>query len=218
MIVARTKKGKGASEVEDLEGKHGKPLSDPEAAIEELGGERSLRVEVAKPEGDAEPHRIDPGDRVEWPRWDGGDEVATRRAYGDALAALGAERADVVALDGEVSNSTYSELFRKAHPDRYFEMFIAEQQLVAAAVGLQVRGYRPFASTFAAFFSRAYDFVRMAAISRPGCASPARTPACRSARTDRRRWRSRTSRCSAPSIRARCSTRLTPTRPRRWCG
>ena len=114
VVVARTKKGKGASEVEDLEGKHGKPLSDPEAAIKELGGERSLLVEVAKPEGDAEPHRIDPGDRVEWPRWDGDDEVATRRAYGDALAALGAERTDIVALDGEVSNSTFSELFRKA--------------------------------------------------------------------------------------------------------
>ena len=99
-------------------------------------------------------------------RWGADDKVATRRAYGDALAALGAERADVVALDGEVSNSTFSELFRKAHPDRYFEMFIAEQQMVAAAVGLQVRHYRPFASTFAAFFTRAYDFVRMAAISR----------------------------------------------------
>ncbi len=94
------------------------------------------------------------------------DEVATRRAYGEALAALGAERGDVVALDGEVSNSTYSEIFAKAHPDRYFEMFIAEQQMIAAAVGLQVRGYRPFASTFAAFLTRAYDFVRMAAISR----------------------------------------------------
>jgi transketolase len=75
-------------------------------------------------------------------------------------------RGDVVALDGEVSNSTHSEMFREAHEDRYFEMFIAEQQLVAAAVGLQVRGWVPFASTFAAFFSRAYDFVRMAAISR----------------------------------------------------
>jgi transketolase len=87
-------------------------------------------------------------------------------AYGEALAALGAERADIVALDGEVSNSTFSEIFAKAHPDRYFEVFIAEQQLVAAAVGMQVRGFRPFASTFAAFFTRAYDFVRMAAISR----------------------------------------------------
>jgi transketolase len=166
VIVARTVKGKGASEVEDQEGKHGKPLSEPEKAIEELGGERSLHVRVAKPQGDASPRRIDPGRNVEWPRWGPDDEVATRRAYGEALAALGAERGDVVALDGEVSNSTYSEIFAKAHPERYFEMFIAEQQMVAAAVGLQVRGFRPFASTFAAFFTRAYDFVRMAAISR----------------------------------------------------
>jgi transketolase len=92
--------------------------------------------------------------------------VATRQAYGEALTALGGRRGDVVALDGEVSNSTHSEMFRKAHPDRYFEMFIAENQLVAAAVGMQVRGWVPFASTFAAFLSRAYDFVRMAAISR----------------------------------------------------
>jgi transketolase len=166
VIVARTKKGKGASEVEDQPGKHGKPLSDAKKAIEELGGDRKLQVEVPKPEGDASPQRIDPGHAVEWPRWGRDDEVATRRAYGEALAALGAERADVVALDGEVSNSTYSEIFAKAHPDRYFEMFIAEQQMIAAAVGMQVRGFRPFASTFAAFLTRAYDFVRMAAISR----------------------------------------------------
>ena len=166
VVVARTKKGKGASEVEDLEGKHGKPLSDPQKAIEELGGQRSLQVAVAKPDADAVPRKIDPDHGVEWPYWGADDQVATRRAYGDALAALGAERADIVALDGEVSNSTFSELFAKAHPDRYFEMFIAEQQMVAAAVGLQVREFRPFASTFAAFFTRAYDFVRMAAISR----------------------------------------------------
>jgi transketolase len=166
VVVARTKKGKGASEVEDLEGKHGKPLSDPEKAIEELGGPRSLQVVAAKPDGEAGPRTIDPGRPIEWPHWGADDHVATRRAYGDALVALGAERADVVALDGEVSNSTFSELFAKAHPERYFEMFIAEQQMVAAAVGLQVRGFRPFASTFAAFFTRAYDFVRMAAISR----------------------------------------------------
>ncbi|MCC5697973.1 transketolase family protein, partial [Klebsiella pneumoniae] len=64
------------------------------------------------------------------------------------------------------SNSTFSEMFREAHPDRYFEMYISEQQMVAAAIGMQVRGWKPFASTFAAFFSRAYDFVRMAAVSR----------------------------------------------------
>jgi transketolase len=99
------------------------------------------------------------------PRYDVGDSVATRAAYGDALAALGAARADVVALDGEVSNSTYAEKFAQAHSERYFEMYIAEQQMVAAAVGLSVRGYVPFVSTFAAFLSRAFDFIRMAAIS-----------------------------------------------------
>jgi transketolase len=92
--------------------------------------------------------------------------VATRKAYGEALAALGGDRGDVVALDGEVSNSTHAEIFRDAHPERFFEMYIAEQQMVAAAVGLQVLGWRPFASTFAAFLTRAYDFIRMAAVSR----------------------------------------------------
>ncbi|HEY4828680.1 MAG TPA: transketolase [Solirubrobacteraceae bacterium] len=166
VIVAHTIKGKGASEVEDKLGKHGKPLSDPKKAIEELGGERHLTVNVHKPEGDAKPRVFEPDHKVPWPQWGPDDEVATRRAYGEALAALGSERGDVVALDGEVSNSTFSDLFAEAHPERYFEMFIAEQQLMAATVGMQVRGYRPFASTFAAFLSRAYDFVRMAAISR----------------------------------------------------
>ena len=80
--------------------------------------------------------------------------MATRNAYGEALAALGTRRGDVVALDGEVSNSTLSETFAKAHPDRYLEMFIAEQQMIAAAGGVQVRGWVPFASTFAAFLTR----------------------------------------------------------------
>ncbi len=166
MVIARTKKGKGVKAVEDLNGKHGKPLEDAAAAIAELGGERDLTVAVAKPEGDATPFRFEaPGGDM--PSWEKGQEVATRKAYGEALAALGNRRGDVVALDGEVSNSTHSEDFKKAHPDRYVEMYIAEQQMVAAAVGFQVRGhYRPFASTFAAFLSRAYDFVRMAAISR----------------------------------------------------
>jgi transketolase len=164
VIVARTLKGKGVKEVEDKPGWHGKALDHPEEAIAELGGERSIVVEVAKPEG-GEPHRFETEGPLELPEWDLGEEVATRRAYGDTLAALGSARGDVVALDGEVSNSTYAEIFAEAHPDRYFEMFIAEQQMVAAAVGLQVREWVPFASTFAAFFTRAYDFIRMAAIS-----------------------------------------------------
>jgi transketolase len=92
--------------------------------------------------------------------------VATRKAYGDALAALGSARGDVVVLDAEVSNSTHSEEFKKVAAERFFEMYIAEQQMVAAAVGMQVVGLIPFASTFAAFLTRAFDFIRMAAISR----------------------------------------------------
>jgi len=162
-IIARTIKGKGVKAVENKNGWHGKALDNPDEAIEELGGIRNIAVQVAKPEP-AESHRFETG-KLELPRYELGDEVATRKAYGEALAAVGGADGRVVALDGEVSNSTFAEIFAKAHPDRYFEMYIAEQQLVAAAVGLQVLGWKPFASTFAAFFSRAYDFIRMAAIS-----------------------------------------------------
>jgi transketolase len=164
VVIARTIKGKGVKAVENQPGWHGKALDDPDAAIAELGGIRNIQVEVAKP-AEGEAHRF-AGGELELPRYEVGDEVATRKAYGEALAALGAARGDVVALDGEVGNSTFAEIFAKAHPDRYFEMYIAEQQLLAAAVGLQARGWNAFASTFAAFFSRAYDFIRMAAISR----------------------------------------------------
>jgi transketolase len=164
VIVARTIKGKGVKAVENREGWHGKPLDDPEAAIAELGGERNIVVDVSRPER-FPPRRLEPG-TLELPRYGVGDEVATRKAYGDALVALGRARGDIVVLDGEVSNSTYADEFAKKFPERYFEMYIAEQQLVAAAVGLQVGGWKPFASTFAAFMTRAYDFIRMAAISR----------------------------------------------------
>ena len=166
VVVARTIKGKGVKAVENKPGWHGKALDNPDEAIEELGGIRNIVVEVAKPDRSAEPHRFEVSGELDLPSWDEGEEVATRRAYGDALAALGSARGDVVALDGEVNNSTYAEIFAEAHPERYFEMYIAEQQLIAAAVGLQVRGWVPFGSSFAAFFSRAYDFIRMAAISR----------------------------------------------------
>jgi transketolase len=164
VIVAKTKKGKGVAAVEDKEGLHGKALDDPEAAIEELGGIRDIEVEVTKPDP-AEPHRFETAP-LELPTYELGEEVATRKAYGDALAALGKARGDVVALDGEVSNSTYSEIFAAELPERFFEMYIAEQQMIAAAVGMQVCGWKPFASTFAAFLTRAYDFIRMAAVSR----------------------------------------------------
>jgi len=164
VVIAKTIKGKGVSAVADKPGFHGKALDDADAAIAELGGKRDLEIEVTKPQGDPAPQPV-AEERLELPKWQVGEEVATRLAYGEALKAVGAADGKVVGLDGEVSNSTYAEIFAKAHPERYFEMFIAEQQLVAAAVGLQTRGWKPFASTFAAFFSRAYDFIRMAAIS-----------------------------------------------------
>ncbi len=165
VIVARTIKGKGAKAVEDKNGFHGKALDHSDEIIEELGGVRNIRVDVAKPDTSGARHDFGLGE-LELPRYELGDEVATRKAYGDALAALGKARGDVVALDGEVSNSTYADEFRDELPERYFEMYIAEQQMVATAVGMQVLGWRPFASTFAAFLSRAYDFIRMSAISR----------------------------------------------------
>ena len=164
LVIARTIKGKGVAAVEDKNGFHGKPLEDPTQAIAELGGERHVPLEVAKP-APGSAHRFAAGP-LELPRYAVGEQVATRKAYGEALAALGAARGDIVALDGEVSNSTFAQIFGNAYPDRYFEMYIAEQQLIAAAVGLQARGWKPFASTFAAFLTRAYDFVRMAAVSR----------------------------------------------------
>jgi transketolase len=166
-ILARTLKGRGVESVQDREGLHGKPLPDAEEAIEELGGRRDLRVEVHEPPAARMLHSVPTG-HLDLPRWEKGEKVATRNAYGQALAALGTARGDVVALDGEVSDSTRAEFFAKEHPDRFFECYIAEQQLVAAAVGLSTRGWVPYASTFAAFLTRAYDFVRMASISGAG--------------------------------------------------
>ncbi|WP_432968675.1 transketolase [Dactylosporangium sp. CA-233914] len=179
VILARTVKGKGFSEVEDRPGWHGKPLPADlaERAVAELGGERHLTVRGLRPEaaragdgrvpsaGATRPGTTQPREAPAPVRYELGAKVATRKAYGDALVALGARDPRVVALDGEVSNSTYAFEFADAYPDRYFEMFIAEQQMIAAATGLAARGYRPFASTFAAFLTRAYDFIRMGSIS-----------------------------------------------------
>ncbi|WGV23323.1 transketolase [Halotia branconii] len=168
VIIARTKKGKGVSLVEDLGGWHGKALKPDQEkeAIASLGGERQIEIQVKKPETQNQPATTGNAQPLQLPTYEKDAKVATRRAYGDTIKALGAARPDVVVLDAEVSNSTYAEDFAEAYPERYFEMYIAEQQMVAAAVGLQVRNYKPFASTFAAFLSRAYDFVRMAAVSR----------------------------------------------------
>jgi transketolase len=179
VIIAKTVKGKGFSEVEDSPDWHGKPFPPDMAdrAIAELGGVRDLVIRGPLPapaeQGPAPQHPStlpqQPGDHPQpskdWPEYKTGEKVATRKAYGDALVTLGARDDKVVALDGEVSNSTYAIEFARAYPERYFEMFIAEQQMVAAATGLAARGYKAFASTFAAFFTRAYDFIRMGAVS-----------------------------------------------------
>ena len=169
VLIARTEKGHGVAAVANQPGRHGKPLDDPEAGIEELGGIRDIRVEVAKPAFEGAPHRF-PTEKLQLPVYEPGTKEATRKAFGDALVALGRARGDIVAIDGEVGNSTYTEEFAEALPERFFQAYIAEQQMVATAVGLQVRGWKPFAATFAAFLSRAYDFVRMAAISRANIA------------------------------------------------
>jgi transketolase len=179
VILAKTIKGKGFSEVENKDGWHGKPFPPDmaERAIAELGGVRNLVLRGPKPTSAEpgpvpdKPNTLSPESSPQSkpsaasPQYAVGEKVETRKAYGDALVALGARDDRVVVLDGEVSNSTFAEEFTRAFPERYFEMFIAEQQMVAAATGLAVRGYTAFASTFAAFFTRAYDFVRMGAIS-----------------------------------------------------
>jgi transketolase len=165
-IIARTVKGKGVAAVQDAEDAHGKPLADPDQAVAELGGVRDIHVPVRQPEAAKSATAAANGHRPELPRYERGESVATRVAFGEALAAVGSARGDLVALDGEVSNSTGTAAFAKKYPDRFFECYIAEQQMVAAALGMQARGLVPFAVTFAAFFTRAYDFVRMAAISR----------------------------------------------------
>ncbi|HSJ50965.1 MAG TPA: transketolase [Actinomycetota bacterium] len=163
MVIARTEKGHGVSSVANLDGWHGKPLpaEDAERAIAELGGERDLRITPRKPETGVAPAAN--GGAVSLPTYD--DGIATRKAFGEALAALAA-RPDVVALDGEVSNSTYTEDFQEVAPERFVQAYIAEQNMLGMAVGMQALGKTPFAATFAAFLTRAYDFVRMAAISR----------------------------------------------------
>ncbi|WP_406724390.1 transketolase [Streptomyces sp. GD-15H] len=167
VILARTLKGKGVAAVQDREGMHGKPLPEADEAIAELGGPRDLRLRVREPSDARAPHAVHTG-QAEPPRWDKGEEVATRNAYGEALAALGTVRGDIVALDGEVGDSTRAEFFAKEHPERYVECYIAEQQMVAAAVGMATRGWVPYATTFAAFLTRAHDFIRMASISGSG--------------------------------------------------
>lgn len=166
MIVARTIKGKGAPAVENKNGWHGKPLTkeDADVALRLLEPlDKSLRGVMTRPEDLAPVRRA--RQAVPEPAYKPGEAVATRKAYGNALARLYPAFPDMVVLDGEVSNSTYAEIFHEAFPERYFEMYIAEQNMVGTAVGLSCRGKIPFVSTFAAFFTRAFDQIRMSGYS-----------------------------------------------------
>jgi transketolase len=166
VLLARTIKAKGVPEIENKNGWHGKALPPDMAgkAIAALGGPTDLHISSTPPEPGTPAITPNPGATYTLPSYTIGEKVATRAAFGAAVAAL-AVRPEVVVIDGEVGNSTHAEDFATVCPERYFEMFIAEQQLVATAVGLAVRDYTPFAVTFAVFFSRAYDFIRMAGIS-----------------------------------------------------
>ena len=163
IVIARTEKGHGVSFLANKEGWHGKALSEQEAqrAIAELGGPREISITPPKPEAGVAPPAN--GAAVALPEYR--EAIATRKAFGEALAALSV-RPEVVVLDGEVANSTHTEDFQKVAPERFVEGFIAEQNMLGMAVGMQALGKVAFPATFAAFLTRAYDFIRMAAISR----------------------------------------------------
>lgn len=188
MIIAKTLKGKGVSFLEDKDNWHGKTLKkeELEKALAELGQiDKTIRGAIASPTDsslrprhgggsnlvnrqtnpvEGPPHLVE-AKPLPLPTYKLGNPIATRKAYGNALVRLGAERPDLVVLDAEVSNSTYAEFFKKSFPDRFFEMYIAEQNMVGAALGLARRGKLPFVSTFAAFLTRAFDQIRMSQYS-----------------------------------------------------
>ncbi|MEK6581954.1 MAG: transketolase, partial [Nitrospirota bacterium] len=162
MIIAKTIKGKGVSFIEDKNGWHGKALNKEqlEQALKEMGEiDKAVRGDMAKPE-DLKPEIRTP-QATQKILYLADTPVATRKAYGNAIARIFPKYPDIVVLDAEVSNSTHADIFREKYPERFFEMYIAEQNMVGAALGLSRRNKIPFTSTFAAFFTRAFDQIRM---------------------------------------------------------
>ena len=176
MILARTIKGKGVSFAEGKDGWHGRAfkkgdeldraLAELEKQLVPASSSMNLAQQIPRPA--AKPPREAPPKPMAAPTYKLGEQVATREAYGTAIAKLGEADSRVVALDADVKNSTFSDKFEKALPDRFYENFIAEQIMIGASMGLAARGAIPFPSTFACFLSRAADFIRMAAISNVG--------------------------------------------------
>ncbi len=168
MIIAKTIKGKGVTFLEDKEGWHGKALKKEEfsEALKELGSvDKSIRGEIPKPEDRKSPEQIH--QKAQEISYWMDKPVATRKAYGNALVRIFPKFPNIIVLDAEMSNSTYSEIFKEKYPERFFEMYIAEQNMVGTALGLSCRGKIPFISTFAAFFTRAFDQIRMSQYSNP---------------------------------------------------
>jgi transketolase len=167
MIIAATKKGKGVSFIEDKDGWHGKALDKKqyEQAIKEIGPvKKDLAGKLLKPDK-VKPISNKPGNKRGVSVYSPGEMVSTRKAYGDSLARLVGINPAIAVLDAEVSNSTYSDSVKKSHKEKFFEMYVAEQNMVGAALGMALRGKIPFISTFAAFFTRAYDQIRMSQYS-----------------------------------------------------
>lgn len=170
VLLAKTFKGRGISLMENHPDWHGKPLKkgeETQKAIDELTAQlkpSQTQTPIRRPNPSTAPSNIPVGSLTA-PPYKPGDSVAPREAFGVALAALGEVNGLVAALDADVKNSTYTDKFGKKFPDRFFENFIAEQNMVGTAAGLAACGKVPFAATFACFLARAYDFIRMAAIS-----------------------------------------------------
>ena len=166
MIIAKTIKGKGVSLLEDKDGWHGKAISEEQmdTALKELGDiDKNMRGEILNPEEVNIPEEgIEEYDKI--PMESG--KIATRKAYGNTLVNIFSKYPQIVVLDAEVSNSTFSEIFKKRFPQRFFEMYIAEQNMVGTALGLSLRGKIPFISSFAAFLTRAFDQIRMSQYSK----------------------------------------------------
>lgn len=174
MVIVKTVKGKGVPFLENKEGWHGKTLNEEELkeALFVLGRvDLNLKGGIGIPlDAKARPLAraklgLRSGLKVSLPTYKIGEKVATRKAFGEALAQIGAENTDIVSLDGETKNSTFSEIFEAKNPKRFLEMFIAEQNMVGVALGMSRLGKVPFVSTFSAFLTRAHDQIRMAAYS-----------------------------------------------------
>lgn len=166
-ILFKTKKGQGISFLENKENWHGKTLNEKEfnRAIEELGAiEKNINFTISKPNFFSKKQINFKKPQIE--NYELGEKVSTRKAYGNGLVRLFQEYKDIVVLDAETSNSTYAKIFKDSYPQRFFEMFIAEQNMVSTALGFAIRNKKTFVSTFAAFFSRAFDQIRMAAYSK----------------------------------------------------